>query len=71
VVVPLGDLQNRNYVLEANITGEAFDVWLWDNVGNDLAIGVVTLNERNHMSISFSLEGLAIGAGFMVATQDK
>jgi hypothetical protein len=37
-------------------------------VGDDLIVGVITPDERNHISLTFS--GPAIGVGLMVATGD-
>lgn len=68
VIVPFGDLAAGDYILDANITGLAFDIRLWDNVGNDLVEGVITPNAQNQISLSF--KGPRIGVGLMLATPD-
>ena len=68
VIVPLGDLAPGEYTLDANLTGTAFDVRLWDNVGRSLVVGPINPNDANQISLRF--DGPAIGVGLMMATPD-
>ena len=69
VIVPFGDLSPAGeYTLEATIKGEAFDVRLWDNVGQDLVVGAITPDAQNKIKLNF--KGPRVGVGLMVATPD-